>query len=59
MKIFLFKKLNKDIQSLIYKNAKEIGMFLSNKEVEIKECDSMVPLTERTAGSVMTPLKYS
>ena len=31
--------------------------FILDKEVLIKECDSMVPLTCRTAGGVMSPLK--
>jgi len=28
-----------------------------NREVQIKECDSMVPLKRRTAGGVISPLK--
>jgi len=37
--------------------AKKIGKFIVEREVQIKECDSMVPLTLRTAGGVMAPLK--
>jgi hypothetical protein len=37
--------------------AKKIGKFIVNREAQIKECDSMVPLTRRTAGGVMSPLK--
>jgi len=27
------------------------------KEIQVKECDNMIPLTKRTAGGFMSPLK--
>ena len=57
VKIYLFD----DVQTAIFKEicqiATEIGGFISGKGVQVKECNSMIPLTQRTAGGVMTPLK--
>jgi len=57
MKIFLFKDVKAIILKEIHSIAKDVGPFLSGKEVQIKECDSMIPLPQRTAGGVMSPLK--
>jgi len=37
--------------------AQKIGRFIADKEVTVKECDSMIPLKRRTAGGFMSPLK--
>ena len=57
VKIFIFQEINNEILQEIHKKAKKIGTFFLGKNVKVKECKSMVPLTERTAGSVMSPLK--
>ena len=57
IKIFLFEPIKENTLEQIYSNAKRIGEFISREKVEIKECRSMSPLTKRTAGSVMSPLK--
>ncbi len=57
VKIYLFKKVGKALLKRIYSEASRIGEFMANKEVKIKECNSMVPLTQRTAGGFMSPLK--
>ncbi|UCG03208.1 MAG: AlkZ family DNA glycosylase [Candidatus Heimdallarchaeota archaeon] len=59
IKLFLFKEVNDNVIGKIYQKAKQIGTFISDKEVTIKECNSMIPLTERTAGSFMSPLRDS
>jgi len=41
----------------IHIKTNEMGTFVFNKEVQINECDSMIPLTRRTAGGAMSPLK--
>jgi len=41
----------------IYLRAQDIGRFVADREVKIRECDSMIPLTRRTAGGVMSPLR--
>ncbi|MFX0124640.1 MAG: winged helix DNA-binding domain-containing protein [Candidatus Hodarchaeota archaeon] len=57
LKFFLFEDIEDELINLITQKAQKIGKFVSNKEVMIKECDSMIPLNERTAGSFMSPLK--
>jgi hypothetical protein len=57
VKILLFEKVKPNVSEEIYSKAKKIGKFISDKEVQIKQCRSMVPLTERTMGGFMSPLK--
>ena len=57
LKIFLFNKdFGTKVLREVYNKARELGTFISGKEVIIKDCDYMVPLTQRTAGGVMSPL---
>lgn len=57
VKLYFFREVNKDILKEVQKNAKKVGEFIFDREVRIKECDSMVPLDKRTAGGFMTPLE--
>jgi len=57
IKLFLFEEAEKTVLNDIRIMAKKIGKFIVDGEVQIKECTSMVPLTRRTAGGVMSPLK--
>lgn len=57
VKIFLFDEVEENVLNEIYLKAQDIGRFIADKEVEIRECDSMIPLTRRTAGGVMSPLR--
>ena len=57
VKFFLFKETKDTIKDLIRQKAKKIGKFIFNTDVLITECNSMIPLNERTAGSFMSPLK--
>jgi len=57
VKIFLFEDVEDDVFKEIHLIVGKIGRFMADEEVEIKECDSMVPLTQRTAGGFMSPLK--
>lgn len=59
LRFFLFGEIKENIRNIIIQKAKKIGKFISNKEVLVKECDTMIPLNERTAGSFMSPLKDS
>ncbi len=59
VKIYLFKKVIKDVKSEIRKKAQEIGSFIADSDVKVKECKSMKPLPKRTAGGFMSPLKDS
>ena len=56
-KVFLFQEIGKILREEILVEAERLGEFIVEAEVKVKECDSMVPLTERTAGSMMSPLK--
>jgi len=57
VKIFLFEKVRTTFSKEIHSHAEKIGKFISGNEVKIKECRSMVPLTERPMGGFMSPLK--
>jgi hypothetical protein len=57
VKIYLFKKVIKDMKSEIRAKAEDIGKFIADGEVKVKECKTMKPLSKRTAGSFMSPLK--
>jgi hypothetical protein len=59
VKVFLFNRIEADVLEEVQCKAKSVGAFISGKEVKIKECTSMVPLVQRTAGGVMSPLKGS
>lgn len=59
VKVFLFDRAEADILGEVHVQAKAVGAFISGMDVKVKECVSMVPLTERSAGSVMSPLKGS
>lgn len=57
--LFLFGNIESGILGEIHSEAKNIGAFISGKQVTVEECDSMIPLIQRTAGGFMSPLKYS
>lgn len=59
VKIFLFKSVEQDVLRKIRFEAERIGGFISDKsrKVKVTKCDSMVPLTKRSAGRFITPLK--
>jgi hypothetical protein len=57
VKIFYLKDVEKDIRKKIRSKASDMGKFLAEKPVQVKVCDSMVPLYKRGAGSFMSPLK--
>lgn len=58
VKLFLFKEVKRSVLRKIISKAHIIGEFIAERKVKIKKCDSMVPLTRRSAGGgVMSPLK--
>ena len=56
-KMFLFNKHDQMVVKIIKKELKKIGKFLTDQEPPIKICTKMTPLSERTLGSFMTPLR--
>ncbi len=57
VKIFYLTAVEKEVQKKIRSKVSEAGKFIAEGPVQVKVCDSMVPLTKRTAGSFMSPLK--
>jgi hypothetical protein len=57
IKIHLFHSINNEILNNLYLIAEKVGEFYFDKKVAIRECKSMIPLTERNAGGFMSPLK--
>jgi hypothetical protein len=57
IKYFMFEDADKGTRKKIVAVAKRIGAFIHDRPVRVEECRSMVPLTERTVGSVLSPLK--
>ena len=57
VKIFHLTAVEKDVRKKIRSKVSDVGKFIAEKPVQVKVCDSMVPLTKRTAGSFMSPLK--
>jgi hypothetical protein len=57
VKLFLFKKIAQDALQRVLVQAQSLGVFMAGREVLVRECDAMAPLTKRTAGSFMSPLK--
>jgi hypothetical protein len=57
IKLFFFKDLSASVISTIKAKAFALGEFIADEEVEVKTCETMVPFSERTVGSFMSPLK--
>jgi hypothetical protein len=59
VKVFYLNEVNNDCKKEIAAQALETGRFISGQDIQVRSCKRMTPLTKRTAGSVMTPLKES
>jgi hypothetical protein len=57
MKIHLFIPIEEESHKKLNLKAQNLGKFIFDKNVKLEEYDSMIPLTERTAGGFMTPLR--
>jgi hypothetical protein len=57
VKVYLFEKVGDAILGRIEEQARLMSRFVFGEDVDIVYCASMTPLTERTAGSMMSPLK--
>lgn len=57
IKILLLSNVKSDILNEIHSKARSVGAFTLGKQVKTKQCHSMTPLNQRTAGGVMSPLK--
>ena len=59
VKLHLFGEVERDVLDEIYEKAQAMGRFMADREAEVKECESMVPLPSRNAGGFMSPLRDS
>lgn len=59
VKFHLFHSIESELLDELYSKARDIGQFLFDNNVNIRKCEKMSPLTERTAGGFMSPLKNS
>jgi hypothetical protein len=57
VKFYLFKSAGADKKKIINSKAARLGHFIFDKEPRIRECNSMIPLNQRTMGGFMSPLK--
>jgi hypothetical protein len=57
VKMFFLNKIDGQIKDIISDKLIKIGKFYTDKKLKLKECKKMISLKERTAGSMMKPLK--
>jgi hypothetical protein len=57
IKLLHLRQLTAAIKKAIRKEALRLGVFMAEEEVKIIQRDRMTPLTDRTAGGFMTPLR--
>ena len=57
VKLFFFRPPSPRLREKVHSQARDLGHFIVAGDVRVRECDTMVPLTKRTAGSMMAPLK--
>jgi hypothetical protein len=54
---YQLEKVGKRVRDAITASARRVGEFIAETEVAVRECERMTPLTDQTAGSMMSPLK--
>ena len=57
VKFLLFNQVNNEILNEIKRQVKTLGQFILEQEVQIQQCKNPLPLTKRSAGTFMRPLK--
>lgn len=58
-KYFLFNNIENEAMENLKTQAEKTGQFISGKDIQLKECETMKPLVKRTAAGVPSPLKDS
>jgi hypothetical protein len=59
LKLFFFDGVGQAVRDRVFQEGESVGHFIAGRHVPIEECQTMTPLTQRTAGSMMSPLKGS
>jgi hypothetical protein len=57
LKIYTFNEFEDNLMKKIKNEGFKIGKFMTGKELDFKYCKNMLPLTKRTMGGFMAPLK--
>ena len=57
IKLLFFFPIASDQLHGIHALALRVGEFIAESDVKVKECESMIPLTKRSAGGFMSPLR--
>ena len=57
LKLYVFKKIEESVMIGIVSQGKKLGKFITGKDIDVKLCEEMIPLTKRTMGAFMSPLK--
>jgi hypothetical protein len=57
IKVLFFRKFPGDVLSMVEAKALALGEFIADQPVNVEVCDRMVPFSERTVGSFMSPLR--
>jgi hypothetical protein len=58
-KLYFLEEIDDNTLKKVNSTAKELSKFITGKELEIHICKYMIPLTEKTMGGFMSPLKNS
>jgi len=57
IRFFLLEKAAKTTVRTVIRKAAEMGRFINDRDVSVRQVDRMTPLPQRTAGGFMSPLK--
>ena len=57
LKMFIFEKSGENLVKSLISEGKKVGKFITGQDVDIVMCKDMMPLTKRTMGGFMSPLK--
>jgi len=57
IKFHLFNSIENKLLDELSTKIKKVGQFFFDRNVNIRKCEKMIPLTERKAGGFITPLK--
>lgn len=57
VKLYFFQELQPSVMKEVLSQAERLGKFLTERALDIRICESMQPMTERSMGGIMTPLK--
>ncbi len=58
IRYYLFKQIAPGVKDVLRSRAKKMGRFLFDKDPAIKQTKSMIPLSQRTMGGFMSPLRH-